>query len=93
MGIKFIMVSVQVYRIVSYLDCFSKHTRENLKMQQVFVQDSISHTPKGTYTVRGKSTFEICGTSTEVHEASASNKIQGITPVARGGERIPISST
>jgi hypothetical protein len=56
MGIKFIVSSVQVYHIVSYLDCLSKHTKENLKMQQVFIQGSISHTPESTGTDGAKRT-------------------------------------
>ena len=80
------MISVQVYHIVSYLDCLSKHTKENLKMQQVFVQGSISYTPEGTNAVRAKSTLTIRNTSTKVYVATVSKKIQAITPVSTGCE-------
>jgi hypothetical protein len=73
------MISVQVYHIVSYLDCLSKHTKENLKIQQVFVQGSISHTPEGTDTERAKDIFVERNTSNKVHGAA-----EGITPVTIG---------
>ena len=85
MGIKFIVISVQVYHIVSYLDCFSKHTKENLKMQQVFVQGSINHTPEGTDTFLVKHRLSARSTSTKVYAATA-KKVGIITPVESAGE-------
>jgi len=78
MGIKFIVISVQVSHIIGYLEGFVKTINR--------VQVSISHTPEGTDTPRNWLKEVDSSTKIKDHVASVSSTVLCTTPVVIGGE-------
>ena len=97
MGIKFIVISVQVSHILSYLDGFVKsinqftcvlidlevfyHNVSYKKKNEYKIQVSISHTPEGTNTVCTRLRDEVRSTITKAHVASGEAIALCTTPV------------